>query len=164
MARPSSSPAHPYRLSTPPPRGWSSHQTLVTHGHRLRTRYVVDRVGTLQVTRSPEVPTEPESSPLRPGRHLHRTRRIPARYLDSIYSEVLPGPTLPEVPSAMLGREPVKNQILSPGTFLPKFFNPDMLIKATVFRSSHRCRGASYHGYPHWDRCFSHDESSGSVS
>lgn len=82
---------------------WGSHISLVARGRRFQTR-LGDRA---RLTPSPEAPTEPESSPLRPGRHLHRTRVLPARFRDSIYLEA-PAPR----------RGELENQALSPGRFL----------------------------------------------
>lgn len=94
--------SHPYRLNTPPSRRCGSPITGLARDHQI----------------TPGALTEPESSPLRPGRlHLHRTRRIPARYLDSV--EYSTGPTL-EVPPVGLGRE------ISPSRFFnhSNFFKP----------------------------------------
>lgn len=105
MSRPSSSrlPAtssHPYHLLTPPSMAWGSHVTLVARGRRFQTRFG-DRT---QLTPSPEIPTEPESSPPRPSRrHLHRTRVLPARFRD--------------VEASAVPERRLENQALSPGKF-----------------------------------------------
>lgn len=108
MTQPSSSRlpiGHPYRLATPPSMAWGSRIALVARGRRFQSR-IGDRA---QLTPSPGVPTEPESSPPRPGRHLRRTHVLPARFRDSIY---LPAPRVPE--------HMLENQTLSPasGNFL----------------------------------------------
>lgn len=87
---------------------WGSHISLVARGRKFQTRLG----GSARLTGpSPEVPTEPESSPPRPGRHLHRTRALPARFRDSIYLEL-------KAPPVVSGH----NQAPSPGRFLqPRF-------------------------------------------
>lgn len=66
---------HPYRLATPPLRRSGSPINVVARGHRFQLTLAERNFGTARPV-SPEILTEPESSPLRPGRHLHRTYTI----------------------------------------------------------------------------------------
>lgn len=65
---------HPYRLTTPPLRRSGSPIAGVARGRRVR----LGERASFGTTRpaSPEILTEPESSPLRPGQHLHRTYAV----------------------------------------------------------------------------------------
>lgn len=83
-----------------------THIALVARGRRFQTR-LGNRA---QLTPSPEAPTEPESSPPRPGRRLHRTRVLPARFRDSIYFEA---PVIPK--HELKDHAPMQ---VSPGRFL----------------------------------------------
>lgn len=80
MTRSSSSApsARPYRLRTPSFKSWASSTTMVSRGRRLKVNLGGGARFATVATRgsSPGTPTEPASSPMCPGRTLHRTHSI----------------------------------------------------------------------------------------